>query len=88
MVYLGKAPIDDKDYYGNKRLELAGNLLSLLFEDVFKLFNNDLKRQADLILSKPNRAQAFDVMLEIPIILMQYLEPNHRNKICMKELQA
>ena len=62
MVHLGKAPIDDKDYYGNKRLELAGNLLSLLFEDVFKLFNNDLKRQADLVLSKPNRAQAFDVV--------------------------
>jgi DNA-directed RNA polymerase III subunit RPC2 len=48
---------DDKDYYGNKRLELAGSLLSLLFEDLFKRFNSDLKRQADMILSKPNRAQ-------------------------------
>jgi hypothetical protein len=32
MVHLGKMPLDDKDYYGNKRLEVAGNLLSLLFE--------------------------------------------------------
>ena len=39
--------IDDKDYYGNKRLELAGQLLSLLFEDLFKKFVTDLKRSID-----------------------------------------
>ena len=27
MVQLGKSTLDDKDYYGNKRLELAGSLL-------------------------------------------------------------
>jgi DNA-directed RNA polymerase III subunit RPC2 len=62
LVHLGKMPLDDKDYYGNKRLELAGDLLSLLFEDLFKIFNKDLKRQADLVLSKSNRAQAFDIV--------------------------
>lgn len=65
LVHLGKMPLDDKDYYGNKRLELAGNLLSLLFEDLFKIFNKDLKRQADQVLSKPNRTQAFDVVKNI-----------------------
>jgi DNA-directed RNA polymerase III subunit RPC2 len=65
LVKMGKLPLDDKDYYGNKRLELAGNLLSLLFEDLFKIFNKDLKRQADMVLQKPNRAQAFDVVKSI-----------------------
>ncbi|OLY85630.1 DNA-directed RNA polymerase III subunit RPC2 [Smittium mucronatum] len=53
--------IDDRDFLGNKRLELAGQLLSLLFEDLFKKFNFDLKLNVDKILKKPNRAQEFDV---------------------------
>jgi DNA-directed RNA polymerase beta subunit len=54
--------VDDRDYYGNKRLELAGQLLSLLFEDLFKKFNRDVRRYARSVLSKPNRAQTFDVL--------------------------
>lgn len=27
--------LDDKDYYGNKRLEMAGDLMALLFENLF-----------------------------------------------------
>jgi DNA-directed RNA polymerase III subunit RPC2 len=36
--------VDDKDYYGNKRLELAGQTMSLLFEDVFKGFNSEVSQ--------------------------------------------
>lgn len=53
--------LDDRDYYGNKRLELAGQLLSLLFEDLFKKMNFDLQRQADLSLAKQNQSSGFDV---------------------------
>ncbi|KAG2492788.1 hypothetical protein HYH03_008949 [Edaphochlamys debaryana] len=61
FAVLDPACIDDRDYYGNKRLELAGGLLSLLFEDLFKRLNSDIKRQADAVLSKANRATQFDV---------------------------
>ena len=47
--------VDDRDYVGNKRLELAGQLLSLLFEDLFKKFNSDMKANIDKVLRKPSR---------------------------------
>jgi len=59
---LDNSMLDDKDYYGNKRLELAGQLLSVLFEDLFKRFNADLKRSADLVLQKQNRTAVFDIV--------------------------
>ncbi|KAM0681270.1 DNA-directed RNA polymerase III complex subunit Rpc2 [Glugoides intestinalis] len=53
---------DDKDYLGNKRFELAGQLLSILFEDTFKKFNFELKRSIDKILSKRTRTSEFDAL--------------------------
>lgn len=53
--------IDDRDYYGNKRLELAGQLVGLLFEDLFKRFNFELKKIADLTIPKQRAAQ-FDIV--------------------------
>lgn len=52
--------VDDRDYVGNKRLELAGQLLALLFEDNFKRFNSELKKQFDSSLAKPHRTTPFD----------------------------
>ena len=56
-----KGGIDDRDYYGNKRLELAGELLALLFEDLFKKFNSELKRIADHTIPR-QRATQFDIV--------------------------
>ena len=70
--------VDDRDYVGNKRLELcvqklgsthcaerfsccrAGQLLALLFEDLFKTFNVTLKSGIDKVLKKPSRTTEFD----------------------------
>jgi len=53
--------VDDRDYYGNKRMELAGSLLSLLFEDLFKKLNFELRTIADKNIPKVKAAQ-FDIV--------------------------
>lgn len=60
-----KGTLDDKDYYGNKRLELAGQAISLMFEGLFKGFNKDLRRIADKTLSHRNVASAYDLVLSM-----------------------
>ena len=60
MANHDKSLVDDRDYVGNKRLELAGQLLSLLFEDLFKKFNSDIKVNIDKVLKKPVRTEQFD----------------------------
>ncbi|KAI9352710.1 hypothetical protein BDR26DRAFT_907287 [Obelidium mucronatum] len=52
--------VDDRDFVGNKRLELAGDLLSLLFEDLFKSWQATLKRSIDANLKKKQRTTQFD----------------------------
>jgi DNA-directed RNA polymerase III subunit RPC2 len=58
---MGESESDDRDFYGNKRLELAGTMLALLFEDLFKRFNSELKKIADKTVIKP-LAAAFDIV--------------------------
>lgn len=69
--------IDDRDYYGNKRLELAGSLISLLFEDLFKRFNSDVKQRIDKNLStkaKVNVVDASDIMDSMKNLITSGLE--------------
>ncbi|OHT02643.1 DNA-directed RNA polymerase, beta subunit family protein [Tritrichomonas foetus] len=49
---------DSRDFFGNKRLELAGELLDLLFEDLFKNFNLNIQKSVKKYL---NRSKAPDV---------------------------
>ena len=59
----------DRDYYGNKRLELAGSLLSLLFEDLFKRLNWELKAIADKNIPKVRAAQVRRDDLSLRLLL-------------------
>ncbi|XP_043723614.1 DNA-directed RNA polymerase III subunit 2 [Telopea speciosissima] len=58
---LNKDAMDDKDYVGNKRLELSGQLISLLFEDLFKTMNSEIIKNIDAILGKTSRSSQFDI---------------------------
>lgn len=42
---LGRSTEDDRDYYGKKRLDMAGSLLSGLFRQQFRTFVDEMKKQ-------------------------------------------
>ncbi|QIX02291.1 hypothetical protein AMS68_007808 [Peltaster fructicola] len=60
MAMLDPKLVDDRDFLGNKRLELSGQLLSLLFEDLFKDFVRHIKTSMDKTLKKRNPTKEFD----------------------------
>ena len=70
---LDPTKLDDKDYYGNKRLELAGQLVSLLFEDLFKKFQFDFKKQVDMILQKQAIKKSKDPFDAITLIRSDHI---------------
>ena len=79
--------VDDRDYVGNKRLELAGQLLSLLFEDLFKKYNFDVKINMDKVLRKPNKTEVADPCT----IMMGHAKPHHprhESCNCHRELES
>ncbi|TPX33685.1 DNA-directed RNA polymerase [Synchytrium microbalum] len=57
--------VDDRDFVGNKRLELAGQLLALLFEDLFKSWTTFVKRAIDTQLKKTNRSSVYDAATSV-----------------------
>lgn len=59
--------IDDRDYVGNKRLELAGQLIAILFEDLFKTFCSQVKSLIDKTLQKQSRVGEFDAIRFLPL---------------------
>jgi len=55
MAFGRPSCLNDKDYYGNKRFELAGQLISVLFEDLFNRANGELKKQHDLVILRSKK---------------------------------
>ena len=52
---------DIKDYYGNKRVELAGDLIGILFDDLFTRANREFKKQLTFYTEKKKKKYFFDL---------------------------
>jgi DNA-directed RNA polymerase III subunit RPC2 len=50
-----------KDYYGNKRVELVGDLLGILFDDLFNRANKEFKKQLILAIERRRKENFFDL---------------------------
>ncbi|XP_051176598.1 DNA-directed RNA polymerase II subunit RPB2 [Leptopilina boulardi] len=59
---LGRRELDDRDHYGNKRLDLAGPLLALLFRGLFKNLMKEVRMYAQKFI---DRGKDFNLELAI-----------------------
>ncbi|XP_037958315.1 DNA-directed RNA polymerase II subunit RPB2-like [Teleopsis dalmanni] len=67
MAALGRAETDDRDHYGNKRLDLAGPLLSFLFRGLFRNLIKEVRSFAQRFLNRGKGFQ-FDLSIRTNII--------------------
>ncbi|XP_065649764.1 DNA-directed RNA polymerase II subunit RPB2 isoform X2 [Hydra vulgaris] len=52
LAALGRRELDDRDHYGNKRLDLAGPLLAFLFRGLFKNLMKEVRLYAQKFIDK------------------------------------
>lgn len=52
MTALGRREPDDRDHYGNKRLDMAGPLMAFLFRGLFKTMVKDMRLYAQKFIDK------------------------------------
>ncbi|MGH0154732.1 UNVERIFIED_CONTAM: hypothetical protein FKN15_028432 [Acipenser sinensis] len=62
LAALGRRELDDRDHYGNKRLDLAGPLLAFLFRGMFKNLLKEIRMYAQKFI---DRGKDFNLELAI-----------------------
>jgi len=62
LAALGRRELDDRDHYGNKRLDLAGPLLAFLFIGLFKNLLREVRMYAQKFI---NKSKDFNLELAI-----------------------
>ena len=64
LAALGRRELDDRDHYGNKRLDLAGPLLSYLFRGLFKNLTKEVRM---FVQHHIDRKKEFDLEMAIQL---------------------
>lgn len=67
LAALGRREVDDRDHYGNKRLDLAGPLLAFLFRGLFKKLMGEVRLYAQKFIDK-NRDFNVELAIKTRII--------------------
>lgn len=62
LAALGRRELDDRDHYGNKRLDLAGPLLAFLFRGLFRTLTKEVRLYAQKFI---DRGKDFNVELAV-----------------------
>ncbi|UYV82440.1 POLR2B [Cordylochernes scorpioides] len=62
LAALGRREVDDRDHYGNKRLDLAGPLMAFLFRGLFRSLTKELRLYAQKFI---DRQKDFNMDLSI-----------------------
>ncbi len=62
LAALGRRPLDDRDHYGNKRLDLAGVLLQQLFYKLFATMVKQVRQQLEQSLKSGHQLQVAETV--------------------------
>jgi DNA-directed RNA polymerase II subunit RPB2 len=64
---LGGYKEDDRDYYGKKRMDMAGSLITLLFKNLFNTFTKDMVKNIEKLVDDGKKIQLESVMKNMSI---------------------
>ncbi|KAK6919060.1 RNA polymerase Rpb2, domain 3 [Dillenia turbinata] len=80
LCALGRRPEDDRDHYGNKRLDLAGPLLGGLFRMLFRKLTRDVRGYVQKIMGKMSICNLQSKLKQLPVALSTHLQQGTRGK--------
>jgi DNA-directed RNA polymerase II subunit RPB2 len=76
LTVLERRPMDDRDHFGNKRLDLAGPLLGNLFRQLFKKLTKDIKISAQKAIDSRKEVELRVIVKQETVSRRLKVQPN------------